>query len=121
MTIARLSVRIRSLPIGLPTAFGVCLVASWLFLPGPAAAQSPCTCRAAGTSWQLDACACLDTPDGPRRACYGKVLNNTAWKFTGERCPTALAPGIAPQRQAATASPPVPAAATPWHAAAAAR
>ena len=71
----------------------------------PAMAQSPCTCRAAGTSFALDACTCLKTPDGPRLACCGKVLNNTAWLFKDLGCPTAQAPGLVPQPRAITNAP----------------
>lgn len=79
----------------LPAALGLAVLAG---AGGPADAQAPCTCRAAGASFDLEACTCLATPKGPRVACCGKVLNNTAWRFTDERCPLAAAPAAAPAR-----------------------
>jgi hypothetical protein len=76
--------------------FGAALAAAVLAFAvaaaGPAAAVSPCTCRHAGASYDLDACVCIDTPSGARMACCGKVLNNTSWRFTDARCPTARLP-----------------------------
>lgn len=88
-------------------AFAALLAASFVTIPPQASAQAPCTCRAAGMSYALDACTCLDTPAGPRRACCGKVLNNSAWKFTAEACPTAQS--ASPDASVALQAPPVPA------------
>lgn len=58
-----------------------------LFLaPAQAAEPIPCKCRApGGVSISAGTCTCLDG----RLACCGKVLNNTAWRFTAMACPMA--------------------------------
>ena len=94
------------------------LALSALLAAGPSAAQSPCTCRAVGASFDLGACACLNTRAGPRMACCGKVLNNTAWRFTDRLCPSARAPafdtvGLPPVPRPATGPQP----AAPWRSA----
>lgn len=95
--------------IGRAACLGAFALAGLLALTvPPAAAQSACTCRAAGISWALDACTCLKTPNGPQRACCGKVLNNTAWKFTGEACPAAQGPVPATPTGNAYAAAPLP-------------
>ena len=97
-----------------PGALRIAACCALLAVATPAMAQSPCTCRAAGASFALDACTCLNTPAGPRMACCGKVLNNTAWRFTDRLCPTAAAPerdtaGKAPtQRRASYEPTPLP-------------
>ena len=48
------------------------------------AAPPICTCRYAGQSYLQGTCACIVTPNGARRACCIKVLNNTSWSFKGE-------------------------------------
>lgn len=48
-----------------------------------------CTCRYAGQSYLLGTCVCIVTPNGARRACCDKVLNNTSWSFKGDTCPLA--------------------------------
>jgi hypothetical protein len=53
----------------------------------PALGDPNCTCRYKGQSYALDSCVCLSTPDGPRMACCGMVLNNTSWNFTKKHCP----------------------------------
>ncbi len=88
----------RSMPmaIAIAVAFGL---AAWVLSPGlalaegsPAAVPSgdaasiPCLCRYAGTNYEQAECACLPTPDGPRLACCGKVLNNSSWMFMGASC-----------------------------------
>lgn len=105
-------------------AIGLAVAAAGL-LSTPVAAQSPpqspCTCRAAGVSHALDACTCLNTPAGPRIACCGKVLNNTAWRFTEQRCPTAHAPRFkttALLQNGAPERPPSPPHQSPWRLAA---
>ncbi len=85
---------IRAILIG--AAFGL---AAWALSPGaswaegPAArvptgeaAQIPCLCLFAGTTYEQAECACLPTPNGPRLACCGKVLNNSSWMFMGASC-----------------------------------
>ncbi len=60
--------------------------------PGIQQSAIPCTCRYAGRDYGQGQCVCLNTPSGPRFACCGKVLNNSAWNFPGNRCPVALNP-----------------------------
>ena len=54
--------------------------------PSGEAAQIRCLCRYAGTTYEQAECACLPTPNGPRLACCGKVLNNSSWMFMGDAC-----------------------------------
>lgn len=73
------------------TAFGF---AAWALLPAASfaeepsgeSAQIPCLCLYAGMSYEQAECACLPTPNGPRLACCGKVLNNSSWMFMGDAC-----------------------------------
>ena len=66
--------------------FGLALLAAADAL----AAEPPaCTCRYAGQSYGQGTCVCIITSSGARRACCGKVLNNSSWKFKGETCPVA--------------------------------
>lgn len=59
-----------------------------LLAAADARAEPPiCTCRYAGQSYRLGTCVCIVTPNGARRACCGKVLNNTSWSFKGDTCP----------------------------------
>ena len=51
-----------------------------------AVATIPCLCRFDGQSYAQGECACLPTSAGPRRACCGKVLNNSSWMFKGGNC-----------------------------------
>jgi len=46
-----------------------------------------CFCRAQGRSFAVGQNVCLHTPDGPRIAECGMVLNNTSWHFTDRPCP----------------------------------
>jgi hypothetical protein len=46
-----------------------------------------CICRAQGRSFAVGQNVCLQTPDGPRIAECGMVLNNTSWHFTEHPCP----------------------------------
>lgn len=55
-------------------------------VPSGDAAQIPCLCLYAGTTYEQAECACLPTPNGPRLACCGKVLNNSSWMFVGDAC-----------------------------------
>lgn len=78
--------------------FGIVVLGS---LPSQVAhadgAGIPCTCRAAGgASHPVGAIVCLDTPNGPRLAECGRVLNNTSWTFLSAPCPTARRPGPQP-------------------------
>jgi len=50
------------------------------------AAAADCTCRAPGRQFELGQTACLTTPQGPRLATCGMVLNNTSWQFLETPC-----------------------------------
>lgn len=53
-------------------------------------AAPQCACRAAGQSYAMGTCTCIDRPGvGPEFACCEMVLNNTSWRFTGKSCPVA--------------------------------
>ena len=45
-----------------------------------------CVCRAAGRTFEVGETACLQTPEGPRLAECGMVLNNTSWRLTESPC-----------------------------------
>ncbi len=89
-----------------------------LALPGPAAAEErsgavaeiPCLCLFDGQSYAQDQCVCLPTSSGPRRACCGKVLNNSSWLFKSGNCtladnsPKPGAPGAGGDNQLAGAT-----------------
>ena len=49
-------------------------------------AQADCTCRAQGRNFEQGQLACLTTPNGPRIATCGMVLNNSAWEFSQSPC-----------------------------------
>ena len=74
------------------------LSAAW---PGTARGEPNCRCRYDGRSFALETCVCIVTPQGTRRACCDKVLNNTSWTFTGETCPIASAPDRSPAQSVA--------------------
>jgi hypothetical protein len=85
---------------------GTMLAAAASFMPLPAAAD--CTCRAHGRDFELGRSACLSTPNGPRYATCGMVLNNTSWQVSDTPCmPAREQPGhvsvLAPRRSAPTA------------------
>ncbi len=72
-----------------------------------AEAAADCTCRALGRSFELGERACLPTPNGPRIATCGVVLNNTNWEMSETPCPSAgAAPHVRAARQAPAAPPP---------------
>ncbi len=90
------TIRVIPMAMLMGAAFGL---AAWALSPaaswaeGPAAripsgdaAQIPCLCLYAGTTYEQAECACLPTPNGPRLACCGKVLNNSSWMFMGDAC-----------------------------------
>ena len=64
-------------------ALGTALAAACLM---PLAAVADCTCRAFGEDVELGGSACLTTPNGPRYAVCGMVLNNTSWQFSETPC-----------------------------------
>ncbi len=49
-------------------------------------AQADCTCRAQGRNFDLGQAVCLTTPDGPRIATCGMVLNNSSWELSQSPC-----------------------------------
>ena len=51
-----------------------------------AAEKAPCTCRAPGHVYNLGEEACLQTPQGPRRATCIMTLNVTSWDIGGSPC-----------------------------------
>jgi len=51
-----------------------------------APAFAECTCRYQGTFYELGQCVCMRVGGTTRRACCGKVLNNTSWSFGGRSC-----------------------------------
>ena len=53
-------------------------------------AQADTTCRARDTFAIQDQILCIPTPEGPRLARCGMVLNVTSWTFLDEPCPPRL-------------------------------
>jgi hypothetical protein len=51
-------------------------------LASSAPAQADCTCRAQGRNFQQGQAVCLATPNGPRIATCGMVLNNSSWELS---------------------------------------
>ena len=49
-------------------------------------AVADCTCRAQGREFELGQQICLVSPQGPRIATCGMVLNNTSWQFSETPC-----------------------------------
>jgi len=45
-----------------------------------------CWCRYSGKAYIEGSCICMRTPGGLRRACCGRVLNNSSWSFTSSGC-----------------------------------
>lgn len=70
----------------------------------PSRSEPNCTCRYSGQSYSLASCVCIETANGGRMACCGKVLNNSSWNFTGAVCPIASAPGGLPAPTEANAT-----------------
>src|SRR5690242_2707310 len=62
-----------------------------------AAADPNCICRARGKEFDLGQSTCLASPQGPRIATCGMVLNNTSWQFTDTPCVISQAPEAAPE------------------------
>ena len=52
----------------------------------PASAAPDCLCRYNGAFYQTGQCVCMRVGGTTRRACCGKVLNNTSWSFSGKSC-----------------------------------
>ncbi len=81
-----------------PVHMGTLAFLAGLLLGSPALAETPpgaaqpehgpdCTCRAQGRDFELGQTACLASPNGPRLATCGMVLNNTSWQITRRPCP----------------------------------
>ena len=81
----------RPLPISLSAAALAALLNT--------SAQADCTCRAQGRNFEQGQAVCLATPNGPRIATCGMVLNNTSWQFSDTPCVISQAPDEAPPRQ----------------------
>lgn len=75
-----------------------------LLTAADARAEPNCTCWYAGQSFGLGTCVCIVTPNGARRACCNKVLNNTSWNFKDNTCAVA---GTTGRPQVAETPPPV--------------
>ncbi|MHB2167041.1 hypothetical protein [Alsobacter sp. R-9] len=54
----------------------------------PAGTEFPCTCRAAGRTFDMGETTCLATPEGLRLARCVMVLNNTSWEIMRTPCPS---------------------------------
>lgn len=65
--------------------------------------RADCTCRAFGRNFALGHSACLATPQGPRLAVCGMVLNNTSWRFSEIPCAVASESGGRPDARPARA------------------
>lgn len=68
----------------------IMIVLTSLVSADTALAGRDCYCRTStGEHVEVGKLACMETSDGPKEARCGFVLNNTAWKFTGNTCPVA--------------------------------
>jgi hypothetical protein len=76
------------------------LVAAALAALSSAPAQADCTCRAQGRNFEQGQAVCLATPNGPRIATCGMVLNNSSWELSQSAC---VYSQPLPQRQPAVA------------------
>ena len=76
------------------------LLAAALAALSSAPAQADCTCRAQGRVFEQGQAVCLATPNGPRIATCGMVLNNSSWDFSQAPC---VYSQPLPQRQPAVA------------------
>ena len=65
-----------------------------------ATAAADCTCRAPGGQFELGQTACLTTPQGPRLATCGMVLNNPSWQFSEAPCTVSDVSPLGPSRPA---------------------
>jgi hypothetical protein len=80
----------------LPIVFTTAVLTALLSVP----AQADCTCRAQGRIFEQGQAVCLSTPNGPRIATCGMVLNNSSWEFSQAPCVSSQA---LPQRRPAAA------------------
>lgn len=63
-------------------------------------AWADCTCRAQGRQFEQGQAACLTTPEGPRVATCGMVLNNSSWELSQTPC---VSSQILPRKRPSTA------------------
>ena len=63
-----------------------------LVLSGPALAAPDCTCRYSGLDFDVGTCTCIFISGQMKKACCGRVLNNTSWNFSSGECPGSEAP-----------------------------
>ena len=64
------------------------------------ALAADCTCRSQGRDYELGKSVCLQSPNGPRIATCGMVLNNTSWQFSDTPCVVSQGPaGDAAERR----------------------
>jgi len=77
-------------------------------VPAAGWGEIDCRCRFGGQKFEAGTCLCISTSEGSRVACCGKVLNNSAWKFTNRMCPMAGNVTAASTQVAAGMSEPAP-------------
>ena len=63
-------------------SFAILIVSAATSYAGP-----ECTCRYKGNKIPEGQSTCLKTADGYKIAQCSRVLNNTSWKFTKQKCP----------------------------------
>lgn len=66
-----------------------CISAALLLTIAADAASATCKCRAKGVIAKEGQTLCIRTPEGPRLARCGKVLNMSSWTFLDGPCPQA--------------------------------
>ena len=64
----------------------ISLIAAALAALTSTSALADCTCRAQGRSFEQGQAICLATPNGPRIATCGMVLNNSSWELSQSPC-----------------------------------
>lgn len=73
------------------------LAGAALFVSSAAAFAAPdCTCRYSGADFDVGSCTCIVISGQLKRACCGRVLNNTSWDFNAGQCPVSDAPQSRP-------------------------
>ncbi|MEQ8709068.1 MAG: hypothetical protein RIC36_08765 [Rhodospirillales bacterium] len=67
-------------------------------------AAPDCTCRYQGADFNVGSCTCITISGEAKRACCGRVLNNTSWDFNAGQCPvSAVPPSSSPATRTADA------------------
>ena len=82
-----------------PVVAALAGVTAWLSA-GAVLADPDCRCRYDGQYFNAGETVCIVVGGQARQARCGKILNNSAWKFTGEGCPTAEASPFLPVQTA---------------------